>query len=130
MYNGIFDIFASGGFIMWPMLIIAIAILVQAARAGTALRGRADVTAAAERRTGSVLFWGFMALLLGLIGTFVGIALVAAAVQSAGGISPALAWGGVGVALIPTLFGLAILFVAGLLWFLLRGRLLRVAEAT
>lgn len=130
MYDSVLDTFRAGGIIMWPLLIVAIGILVQAARAGLALWRRSEVSAAVERRTASVLFWGFMALLLGLIGTFVGIALVAAAVQSAGGVSAALAWGGVGVALIPTLFGLLILFVAGLLWFLLRGRLVRVAAAT
>lgn len=124
MFDGILDAFFAGGFIMWPLLAIAVAILLQAARAGAALRSRDGDPEPTRRRTASVLFWGFMAALLGLIGTFVGIAQIASAVQAAGGVSPALAWGGVGVSLVPTLFGLVILFVAALLWFALRGRLL------
>lgn len=129
MYDGMIETFRAGGIVMWPLLAIAIGILVQAARAGIALRSPGQISPADQRRTAGVLFWGCMALVLGLIGTFVGIAHVAAAVQSAGGVSASLAWGGVGVSLIPTIFALMVLFVAGVLWFLLRGALRRVAPA-
>ncbi|MDX1577185.1 MAG: MotA/TolQ/ExbB proton channel family protein [Gemmatimonadota bacterium] len=114
---------------MWPLLLITLGILIQAWRAGAALFGRDETSPAVERRTGSILFWGFMAMLLGLVGTFVGIALIASHVSAAGAVSAPVAWGGIGVSLIPTLFGLIILFLAALLWYVLRGRFRRIAAA-
>lgn len=121
--TGLVDFFRSGGIIMWPLLAIGLAVLGLALRAGHELYVKSEATPRAERWTGGVLFWGLMALVLGLLGTFVGVSLTARAIMRAGDVPASVAWGGVGVALTTTIFGLLILGVAALAWFLLRWRL-------
>lgn len=118
---GPIEFFVQGGFLMWPMLAIALAVLGLAVRAGLELR-KPEPSPRVERWIAAVPFWGGMALVLGLFGTAVGISLAASAIQSAGEVSASLAWGGVAVSLSTTIAGLAILFFAGLAWFFLRLR--------
>lgn len=122
------EMFRSGGVMMWPMLVVAIGILVLAARAATLL-ARADPPAAeAERRLSAILFWAGMSVVLGVLGTVVGFVQIGQAVMLAESVEQSTIWGGVAVALVTLIFGLLILLVALLLWFGLKQWLLRAAE--
>jgi hypothetical protein len=115
------DAFLSGGIVMWPLLLIGLGILVLAVRAGLSIGRTARAAAAAEDPLQSILFWGVMALVLGLLGMVTGIVQIARAVGLAGAAEPVLLWGGFGVSLVSFLFGLLILTTALLLWAGLRG---------
>lgn len=125
--SGPIEMFVQGGYAMWPMLAIALAVLGLAARAGLELR-KPDPSPRVREWIGDVLFWGGMALVLGLFATAVGITQAAAAIRMAGEVTAPLAWGGVAVALTTTIAGLAVLFVSGVVWFFLRVRLARLAD--
>ena len=75
-----------------------------------------------EAGVDGVLFWGGFALLLGVLGTVVGIAVAAQAVEMVGEIHTTLVWGGIKVALLPTIWGALILAVCAVAWYLLRVR--------
>ncbi len=112
------EAFRDGGVMMWPMLIVALGIAWTAMR--TALRAQQDPTAEEVRRgMQSVLFWGGMAVLLGLLGTAVGLTITAQAAARAPDVPANLIWGGIGVTLITLIFGLLIFLFAALAWFAL-----------
>lgn len=73
----------------------------------------------AGRGLQAILFWGSMALVLGLLGTVVGVVTMAQSIASAGTAPQGLVWGGFGVALSTFIFGLLIFIVSAILWFAL-----------
>lgn len=108
--------FFSGGIIMWPLLAVALGIVALVVRASLQLRGGPAELPGARASLRSILFWGGMSLLLGLLGTVVGLLVMADALQRAGGASPSLVWGGVGVSLVSLVFGIAVLLFSGVAW--------------
>lgn len=112
----------EGGVIMIPLLIVTFVMLALAVRAWLRL-GRGDAAVGAMG-TGidAVLFWGAYAVVLGLLGTLVGISQAAGAISRMGTVSAAFAWGGIKVAISTTIYGLLVFAVALLLWFALRSR--------
>lgn len=124
------EMFVDGGQIMWAMLLVAAvmgAVAVNAARklfAGEP--GSSPASAAAE--VDAVLFWAIFAVVMGLLGTTVGLSITARAIERAGGVDASLAWNGIRVALIPTIFGLCILGLGLLAWVPLRARVRRLAR--
>lgn len=132
------DMFLSGGIMMWPMLAVGVGILILAVRAAVRLRavgrpqtGSAEETGLERRRADelpadvdrslqAILFWGAMAVLLGLLGTVVGVVVMTQAIALAGSVEPPLVWGGVGVSLVTLVFGLLIFLLAAFSWFGLR----------
>lgn len=113
------DWFASGGPLMWPVLAALIAAVVQIVR-GWRARRRGSAPAAPPSTTDSILFWGGFAAVVGLIGTLVGIGVMAKAMETAGSAPASIVWGGLEVALVPTVFGLAVLTLALCGWASLR----------
>ena len=110
------DWFLSGGIIMWPLLALALGVIAQAVRAAFELRR----DPAADRRVLSlILFWGVMAVLVGALGTVVGVIIVASNVSAAGGATAGLIWSGVGVSLISLAAGILIFLLAAFLWLVL-----------
>ena len=110
------EAFRNGGVMMWPMLIVALGIAWTAVRTFT----RAGEDPAGEdvrRGMQSVLFWGGIAVLLGLLGTVVGLVFTAQAAARVPDAPASLIWGGVGVTLITLIFGLLIFLFAALAWF-------------
>ncbi|HSJ08419.1 MAG TPA: MotA/TolQ/ExbB proton channel family protein [Longimicrobiales bacterium] len=110
--------FTSGGFMMWPILICGALTLVIAATSGFRLT-RAQPSELAEARSGmdAILFWGTLALVLGLLGSAVGVMRAARALELAGDVPAALVWEAVRLVLITTTFGLLVLTVSLLAWF-------------
>ncbi len=123
------ELFVQGGVFMYPLLAIAAVVLGLALWASFRVPATAGPDPLLETGIDATLFWGGWALLVGLLGTFVGIYLAAGAIQRAGEVSASLAWGGIQVALITTLFGLTIFIVAALIWFGLRTWYRRVSLA-
>lgn len=120
------EIFASGGIMMWPLLVIGIGILVIAGGAGLAL-SRDATSALLDQRMQSLLFWGAMSVVLGLLGTVIGLVQMGQVIQMAGAVTTPLVWSGVSVALVNLLFGLLIFTLSLLLWYALRFRRLERA---
>lgn len=108
--------FLSGGVIMWPLLVVALGVVALVVRASLQLRSGAAELPRARATLRSILFWGGMSLLLGLLGTVVGLLVMADALQRVGSASPSLVWGGVGLSLVSLVFGIAVLLFSGLAW--------------
>lgn len=119
--------FMEGGFFMWPILGADLASLALAVDAGRKLAGGTTGDPGLRAEIDAVLFWGGFAALLGLIGTLGGVAQMARYVEGAGQVSARVAWSGIRVALITTVFGLMALGVSLLAWFGLRSGLRRSA---
>jgi hypothetical protein len=115
--------FFSGGVMMYPIAFSGLVALGLTLWAGWRLaKSGARVDARVEAGVDGVLFWGGYALLLGVLGTVIGIATAAQAIEMIGEVHTTLVWGGIKVALITTIWGGAILAASALSWFLLRVR--------
>jgi biopolymer transport protein ExbB/TolQ len=118
--------FVSGGVMMYPLFAVAVAALGYALAAGRRLRQNAGgPDPRLESAIDAVLFWGSFGVVLGLLGTLIGIVQAARAIELAGGVEARLAWGGIRVSLPPTIFALFIFGIAALAWFFLRSRYAR-----
>ncbi len=120
--GGFLDFF-DGGIMMYPIVFSALVALSLTAWSAWRLWGSEPrVDARVEAAVDGVLFWGGYALLLGFLGTVIGVAIAAHAVEAVGVVHTTLVWGGIKVALITTIYGAVILGASALLWFLLRLR--------
>jgi biopolymer transport protein ExbB/TolQ len=108
--------FEDGGLMMWPLLLVALGILWIAGRTAVRLREAGVPREDVGRSLNTLLFWGAMALVLGTLGTTVGLVQMAKHVQAAGTASASLVAAGFSVTLITLIFGLLIALLAGLLW--------------
>lgn len=125
--TGIFDLM-DGGFIMYPILGCGVLVLGISVWTATRLWGRdVDLGPRTRAAVDSVLFWGGFSVVLGVLGTLVGIMVAARAIEAVGEVHASLVWGGVRVALITTVTGVLILSAASLLWFALRLRYRKLA---
>ena len=116
--------FQEMGVYFWPLALIALAVIGLALRSAARLRGnRPEETALVEHTINAVLFWGFVAAVVGVLGQFHGIYQALKVISAAGEVSPAIVWGGLAVSFSTTLAGLGILLAAALLWAALRGGL-------
>lgn len=109
--------FRDMGVIAWPLLASAVFLALQIARAVVEVRREPEAAGFRSRHT--VLVWGFLSALLGVLGTVVGLFVAARSVEAAGEVSVALLGGGLQVALTSTIFGLLLLTVAIVAWLLL-----------
>lgn len=117
--------FVRGGFFMWLVLGAGLVALVLAADAGRRLASGPDEADEVRAEIDAVLFWGGLASVLGVIGTLGGVGQMARYAEHAGELSAPVAWSGLRVALVTTVFGLIVLAVCLLAWFALRAGLLR-----
>jgi len=67
-----------------------------------------------------IMFLGGFALIYGIFGQVMAFYQAAGSIQQAGEISPSLMWGGFKVSLIAPIMGLIVLFISGIMWFILR----------
>lgn len=112
----------EGGVIMWPLLLVTLVVGVLAVRSWLRLRGGAASGVTVATGIDAVLFWGAYAVVLGVLGTLMGITQAAGAIEQMGQVSAALAWGGIKIAISTTIYGLLVFAIALLLWFWLRVR--------
>lgn len=122
------EAFTHMGFMRYPLTFSLVAVL--ALTGWSALRlygGREGADLRTKAWVDAILFWGGFAMVVGFLGTVIGIVLAAQSIELAGEVSSTLVWGGVKVALLTSAFGALILGLAGLCWFTLqiRWRLLR-----
>jgi len=121
----IMRLISDGGFMMWPMVAITFAVVGLSIWSWVSMpRDAASLDAVVETRIDSVLFWGSYGVVLGILGTLVGIAQAAQAIEMAGAssVNPAIVWGGIKVALITVIFGFLLFSFALVAWFGLRVR--------
>jgi hypothetical protein len=126
------ELFHDGGFMMIPLLVTTLAVVALTIRSWMTMpRERGGADAVVETRIDSVLFWGAYGVVLGILGTLVGIAVAAQAIERAGAASmnAAVVWGGIKAALITVIFGFLVFSFALVVWFLLRVRYRRVVGA-
>ena len=102
------------GVMRYPLIVSAVFLLVQIGRAAWALKSRGGGADPMTQHT--VLVWGGLCALLGVLGTVVGMSVAATSISRAAAISPPIIWGGVKVALSTTVFGLFWLTVAVVAW--------------
>jgi hypothetical protein len=120
-------VFAEGGIVMYPLVVILCVVLGVACRAAWLLRGRGEGRlAGVQSSLDRLLFWGGLAVVIGILGSAVGYHKAMAAVVARGAVNPPAVWIGTAEGMVSTLAGLILLIVAGVLWFGLRTRYLRV----
>jgi len=114
------ELFLSGGVVMWPLAAVAAGVVWIAVRTMIRLRDPSHDPETIQWGLQALLFWGVMALTLGVLGTIVGLVIMAEAVVMAGSVEAPLVWGGVSVSLVSLLFGVLIFLLSALVWFGLR----------
>lgn len=125
------SLWVSLGFIRYPLLLSAVAVLSLGLLATTRLLGsdpRADLRTKAW--IDAVFFWGGFAFIAGILGTLIGMIIASQSIEAAGSVSTSLVWGGIKVALLSSAVGALILSLSALAWFglQLRWRLLVAAR--
>jgi hypothetical protein len=120
----------SGGIMIYPVLGCALLVLGIGAWTSTRLWG-SEIDLGPRTRAGvdSVLFWGAFAVVLGVLGTLIGVMVAAHAIEAVGEVHATLVWGGIRLALITTVTGVLVLALAALLWFFLNLRYRRLATS-
>ena len=116
---------------MWPILFIFGVILCLAAHTAIELFGRGgNNRALVQNGLDGLLFWGIIAAVFGVFGQVIGHYKSFSAVAAHGLLSPRLLWLGAAECLTSTIAGLMVLSVAGVIWYLLRGRFHRKVTTT
>lgn len=116
------EAFEALGVIRWPLTFSMLAIAALALWSLPLVWRGAMPGRHARTWIDAILFWGGFAAVTGVLGTLVGIIIAAQAIETMGGLSDTLVWGGIKVALLSSALGTLILAVASLLWFVLQFR--------
>ncbi len=118
------DFWTQLGFIRYPLLIVAVFLAVQIVRGVIDVSG--SRTEASGLRLHAILLWGVLGAAIGILGTLIGLMVMAQFVeQTSVEIAPRLVWGGFKVALSSSVVGLLMLGFASIAWLALqyiRGR--------
>jgi hypothetical protein len=115
------DLFRDGGYIMYPLLAVTVAVIGYSVSAARGLRSASRPDPRLEATIDGVLFWGGFGVVLGVIGSLIGIVQAARIIEAAGGaVEPILIWGGIRAALSSTIVALPVFGLAALVWFVLR----------
>ncbi len=107
--------FMSGGPFMWPILLIAIYLILLNLRAWMDVRKGQDL----YQGLTTILVLGIVCPLIGSIGQVMGLTHAMAAIITASDISPEIVTKGFQMAMIPTEFGLFIFFITLINWLVL-----------
>ena len=124
------ELFMMGGYMMYPLTFTCIVIFALASYSTVQLfRPSAWADLRTKAFVDAILFWGGFASIIGVLGTLIGGVVTAQYVESAGGVSTALAWGAIKASLLTSSFGVLILAGSALGWFALQLRW-RLLEAS
>jgi biopolymer transport protein ExbB/TolQ len=111
------------GIYRFPMIIIALAIAVLIVRKVIDLYIRKDLPPQKlEAGLHAILFWGAVSAVLGFLGQITGIYNALGAIMRATAISPSVIAQGFAESFTTTIFGIEILLVSAIVWFILYGR--------
>ncbi len=88
-----FNLFREGGVMMWPLLILAVAVVVLSVRGWMRVSRVEGPDPVVETGVDAVVFWGAWSVILGFLGTIVGIYFAAGAISVAPAISPQIILG-------------------------------------
>ena len=118
------DYILMGGPFMWPLVIIAVIILLLFLKKGFDVFVNADPTPAQHRRANNVILQlGIFSFFFGLLGQAIGLIEGFSAIQAAADISPAMVMGGLKVSMITPVFGLITLLGSLIAWSVLKYRI-------
>lgn len=118
--------FIEGGQHMWPLLFLAIVILVLSVKKSIQIFGKGDWTPVQlEAGLNAILFWGGISAVLGFYAHFLGIYYAMQEIALASDISPAIVAKGYQMALNTVLTGLFIFMCSAVIWFVLRWKIKR-----
>jgi len=112
--------FLSGGPMMWLLLLIALVILALFIKKAVQLFGSSSISEDAAIGINAVIFWGSISAILGFFAHFYGVYQAMQAIKMANDISPAIVAQGYAMSLVTILFGMGILLISAILWFILR----------
>ncbi len=123
--------FMMGGPIMYPILLLAIVIVVLVITNVVRLFGRGMADARTQGSVNAILFWGTVAVVLGIFGQWSGLYMSASAIIRASVINPGAVFEGFAATLVTLISGLTVFIVAAFCWIVLHGRcrVLRAAGA-
>ena len=113
----------AGGPVVLVQIVLLILVVVLIVRKAVQLYGgSAPAKEESERGLHAILFWGVFCSVMGVYGQLAGIYRALGAIAAATDISPAIIAQGLAVSFLPTLFGLVVMMLAGLAWFVLLAR--------
>jgi hypothetical protein len=81
------EFFRDGGLIMYPLFAVTVAVIGYSVAAARGLRSASGPDARLEATIDGVLFWGGFGVVLGVIGSLIGIVVAAQAIEAAGGVA-------------------------------------------
>lgn len=111
-----------GGPVMWPILILAIVIVVLTLSNAIRLFVSRKADAQTQSSVNAILFWGTVAVFLGWFGQWNGLYSMASIVVDSPTLNPAMVVMGFWETLVSAIAGLAVFIVAAPCWFLLHAR--------
>ncbi len=115
----------EGGFwFMLPILIMWVVVAVLVARFLLNHRHGVEKTAL-KRMNASILFFGSLALLYGIMGQIIGLFEALIYIQEMGGVSASALAAGLRVSMLCTVYGFALFMLTIIIWYLFRHYLLR-----
>jgi biopolymer transport protein ExbB/TolQ len=121
----------AGGPLMWPLLIIGVAVLVIVAKKVNDLFIKEGLSnAQLEKGINAIIFWGAFSVVLGLFAHFMGVYQAMQAISQAPAISPAIVAGGYAVSIITILTGLIIFMISAVFWVVFRTRYKKLSTET
>ena len=113
----------NGGPFMWLLLFLAMIIVGLSIKKAIELFWKKETNIAKhEIGINAILFWGGISLAVGLFSYHWGIIIVMKEIGKAQDISPAIVASGYLISMMTINFGLFILFISAILWFVLRWR--------
>jgi len=119
----------AGGPVVLVQIVLLLVIAVLAVKKAVHLfGGSAPSGEEASRGLHAILFWGVFSCVLGIYGQLAGIYRALTIIMGATEISARVIAEGLAASFQPTLFGLVILMLAGLAWFVLLVRLRNLAD--
>ena len=120
--------FMGMGIFSFPMIIIAIVILILAVKkAADLFGGGRPGPVQLEKGLHAILFWGAVEAVLGILGQFTGMYNALGAIGRAREISPQIVAQGFAESISTTMFGLFVLLISGIIWFVLFSRYKKLA---
>jgi biopolymer transport protein ExbB/TolQ len=121
------NFFKQMGIFGFPLIILFVVVVVLAVKKATDLFGGRELSPAQmENGLHAILFWGGVSAVLGVLGQVSGIYNALSVIARATEISPQITAMGFAESFTTTIFGLTILIVSAILWFVLYTRYRKV----